>query len=817
MRAGWTPKLQSLLWAADPVVKLIAEVVRTIASDIKDTRAEWAAADSGTGLEFLLSGGARLFATATGDVTQATDDGTQITAIGPDTPYSIVAIEWTAPTAEDRELHNLVLRLDPQADGGQAVEVTHWQARVCRIAEKIDDRVVLEPRSAWIEVQASGTTPQDVTFNFGSGDQYPTVGPAPSPGDNLHPVTVIQLRAIKATGDAGNVAWLADSTLGNEVIDTGFILRHYEADFLVGQEEEEVGGELIYVATPTTTGMPRFTLNRASYTAATATFSLAGNRIDLGAVPTGDVEVVASGQTPDDSSITYEIHDGVSWVGVVDGDILGQDNTSRGGSDLTSMPIQQTYDVRATLTPSTSGLRTPTVRRLGLREIETTDLTGVCDVRDAVWRVEPQTLKGEITRANVHILKTGERDYRDYGSEILAQYHIGEIEVRVWVGDPSGLHLSRHEWMHIDSFEIEDYTNDNTAHVLACVSPLRRLRKTVPPFVQTGPGTGTRTAEEYLNVTITAAFADLRDNLGALPARYRGQPVEDATLVSKTLYEADLKDELDRLAYLAGMGLITSQGRIKAVSMMRDGPGADTPVATFYIGDYQPLVIGPGYGIRTDEFFVPWGWNEAAGTFTDEHRKINATAVEKLGGRGLQSYQRLDDETAKWVANGAHAATLADRVVRHFANGLILWELRPIYRHPHLEPGDPVVVITDRFVGRSPSSDQEVRGTVAALGVVSRASGIWGEQFSVWIPSFDQLAPAEDAVTRSGFARSQFIVPLIIASATISGNKVIPRLEERDPQDRLIDARYKVGVEGGDFDWTDPTDGSWSDADTIEV
>jgi hypothetical protein len=194
----------------------------------------------------------------------------------------------------------------------------------------------------------------------------------------------------------------------------------------------------------TVAAMPRFTLARASYTAATVTFSAAGNRIQ-GLGTTGSQEIIADGQAPNGSTLTYEIQPsgGGAWTAVKDGDVIGTDNTARGGSNLSTLTPAAAWNARVTLTPSADGFASPIARRLGVREVTTTDLSGVATVSGAVWQVEPRTLKGNITKATVRILKTGEKDYRDYGTEILVANHIGEIEVRVWVGDPTYDYLAR--------------------------------------------------------------------------------------------------------------------------------------------------------------------------------------------------------------------------------------------------------------------------------------------------------------------------------------------------------------------------------------
>lgn len=62
-----------------------------------------------------------------------------------------------------------------------------------------------------------------------------------------------------------------------------------------------------------------------------------------------------------------------------------------------------------------------------------------------------------------------------------------------------------------------------------------------------------------------------------------------------------------------------------------------------------------------------------------------------------------------------------------------------------------------------------------------------------------------------------FIVPQIIPRISQTGDQASVVFEKRDPQNRILNVRYKVHGDDGDFDFTDPTDGSWSEADTVEV
>jgi hypothetical protein len=184
---------------------------------------------------------------------------------------------------------------------------------------------------------------------------------------------------------------------------------------------------------------------------------------------------------------------------------------------------------------------------------------------------------------------------------------------------------------------------------------------------------------------------------------------------------------------------------------MRDDAGADVPVAHFPLGSYDPVEIGPGFTARTDEVFVKYNWNETVEHFEDERRYLNATALGKLGGVGLNTTHELSDEVAKWITTEALADDVGRRIVNHFFSGLIVWRIRSHYPHPELELGDAVSIITDQFVGRNPITDAEIRGPLAALAVVVRVGDFWGTELDLWVPGYEYIVVGDGTTGLSGF------------------------------------------------------------------
>lgn len=769
MKAGLigNPELQALVLARDPGLAVHPEIVAIEDEDVKVTAADWAEGtqDPLSSLEILQSGGAQLAAFTTDDLPANANDGTNVTRLTHIPTYDAVVVEWLDQGASDRELHNLVARLDPRRDGGQPKTVAEWRAQLFRVSEVLpggidEGGVVLLPISLEVVVSATGEVAADFTFNFqGQSGAYPRVGPpATNAPPNSRPLTLIRIIALRDDGSpADNVTWLADSGVTTQTDGTTYLATPYAVGRLLAVTGDHIGGSAHRLLPGG--AYPEFTLNRVEHLApADVTFEGAAEVPDLSG--SGALTIVARGETPADSELTYEISDdgGASWEECFDGDVIGEDNGAQGGGDLSAISTTGPWDMRVTLTPSSTGFLTPVVREVGVQRSTSIWLTGRATLYGGHRQVDPVTLRGNIAAAELEILKSGEADYRDIGSRILSSYHIGEIQVRLWLGATERNSLPRRKWMLDSVWDIDDYVSTETAHRLMLVSPLRRLRNVIiPPFVVTSGTDGERVAREVPSSagTIKDAYDEIIDGMVGLAGRLRGpSPDDDTNSARKLIVRSEAKEELDRLAYLSAGSIIESQGRIGFVKMMRDGPGGDTPVALFPWGTYTPGDFGPGYSTRTDEFFVPFNYDDSRRIFEDERRYLNAVALLKLGGVGLNTTQRLDDETCQWIVSEDLANLVGRRVPNHFATGQIVWPIRSHYRHPELEPGDPIAIETMRFVGRSPLGDEEIRGRVWASAIVTQVRDPMGQDLEVWVPSFDKIVVAEGDVTPEGFFQS---------------------------------------------------------------
>lgn len=761
MRGGWegNARLQDAVRRADSPIGLVAEVRTVDGRVLIQTSADWAALTVASGsASALASGGIRITASESTLLEHTTDDSTDSTNLTTAHPFDALIITHLGAGASSREFHTLTARLDPRANGGNPKTVDHFIAELFRISRKVGaDEIHVEPIGRSDPVTASGEVAADFDFTFQTtSGRYPTVGDPfvaeEGASASSHPETLVRIVAYQSDGSlADNVSWLSDSAQGASKTDSStYSVTHYSI-IAATRHAQAQQGATVWENGGTVSNMPRFSFTRSSHSA--ATIGAAGDNPIADISGTGSLTIVARGEEWGDSSITWEIYDGSStWYECVDGDIIGQDNTETlngvtYGNDLSAIPTTGPWDLRVTLTPSTGGLRSPVARDFGIERIATLDLAGVTEVRGGARTLDLDTLIANIPKCEIDLLKTGERDFRDYGSLLLSGYHIGDIEVALWVGDPSGTYLHRSEWMLHSVWEIEDYRSLSDRHTLVCVSPLRVLTTTrMPPFVVTSGNDGTREAI-LVSGTRKAVWASLADTYGSLPARFRGPGVEDTTnTVSKYVRRGTVKEELDRVAFLGGDANIESQGRLKAVKVMRDEP-VDYIVAAFPIGSYTTPGLGPGFSGRIDEYFVRYNYEESDERFEDERRYLNATAITKLGGPGIDSTRELDEEAARWITTQALADAVGDRVPKYFGNGRMLWPIEAIDRNPQLEQGDVVTIEADLFVARSPINDQAIRGRLTAQGVVANIGDMWGQRLDVWIPGFEYIALSTGTTT----------------------------------------------------------------------
>jgi len=738
MKAGYhgNAALQQRLERADSGVRPIVQAVVTTAEDIIDTKSEWMQADSYADFDVLDIGAIRLKGSGSTHISQTTNDTNLTSLKNPhNPPFDVAVIEWAGfDTAEHTEIHSIIARLNPNTGAGQ--NVATWKCQVWRLARigvresEAETAWELEPIATGVGATAGGVT-ADVTFDFSGYDVSLSPGPAPEilpnvdPSDAIHrPTTIIQIWGIQDDGSAAtNTAWRADSSAAQKVI-SGHIVSHKVLAELDTSDVKE-GGTAFEAQTGT--ACPYLVIRSKSYTAKTITFS--SNPIDLGSTSYDTLECVTRDAEFGGSAVAFQIASTSStYYSCADGDVIGADNSTAGGYDLTGLAERQKYKMRATLTPSTDGQVTPAVYAMGVRNITKTDLDGLVNVGGCRWAVDPVSLKGEIPELRLEFLRDGILDYRDAATQLLSANHVDKVEYDLWLGHPD---LDRRRWLFIDRFVEDDRETAGAGINLTCVSRLANLREEVPPIVNSTGSTSVkeRRPVEYSG-TAKSIYDDLIGSQIALPDRYIGPGIESTRAYSRNLTDIRPgKNYLDQIAYLEGGSVISSQGRLKFVSFygtdvgnpnstgLQSGPVS--PVrARFPQEEIQELSITPGFGSRITEWTVFHGWDDdrdnGRGAYTGEVRRSSTAIIEQVGRALINVRTSEDKDTCQWIQSSTAGSTSADwlarRQVERFGHGLILWTLRSTYPKPWLEPGDVVSVESDRMVARDPYSDKPIRG-----------------------------------------------------------------------------------------------------------
>ena len=733
---------------ASPQARVIVEALGVTREALFQREDQWDTADSLTNIDTKTNGLVELTGSTNTIIVNAT--GTNfITDLNNDSPFQCTKVTLGGTEPRDWNVKQITARLHPKRTGG-AKEVDRWRMRLWSLWAISDNEISggweIRPMGSPVDVTASGTVEAEFTFDFSDQQNAPqpkryTPFDRDHTGNEPNPVMYVVITALKDTGEpAGNVGWVTDDAQGSKTTSDNKI----QQSTLVLTSTGWFGGRYEETLVSST---PRMAIVEHNYTTATLAFTTSANQADLGAVPTGDVELMGFGAEPDDSTLKYEVNDNASsgWKEYKDGDLALTDNTATGGKDLTAVTKVQKYSMRVTLTTNTLGNVTPVLHQIGLQEVSRTNFDNLATVERVQWSLDPRTLKGEIAQADIRVERDGKQDFRDAITQVLMDNAYDNIEFRLWVGHPD---LDRFKWLLVDSFPIIDDHDSLEAYIrFKCVSALAHIRQDLP-VPDTAASTVNRTALEYSSTDIKTIVDDVLDNQVVLPGRYRGQGIADAvTLASKRIEDSDAKTELDAVCHLGGGGFITSQGRVKFVDMFGDK-------SVVHVFDENEITIesaSPGLRQRVPEFFVPWNYDFDVKWYADEVRAFHVDALADLGRARIDVPLRLDSAVAQWIDTVALAQTIAKRHALSFGTGVRLWTFSCSYSYPELEVGDLVAIKTKAFVMRDPVNNRGLRGQLWVLGRICAVLNTMGTRFTVWIKDLSDVLPAQEniLITRS--------------------------------------------------------------------
>ena len=109
------------------------------------------------------------------------------------------------------------------------------------------------------------------------------------------------------------------------------------------------------------------------------------------------------------------------------------------------------------------------------------------------------------------------------------------------------------------------------------------------------------------------------------------------------------------------------------------------------------------------------------------------------------------DIVARWLESEALATALGNRIVNTVGTGTITLDFTTTYSHPELEPGDPILIPTDRFVAKDPRAARYLRGRLWMYAIVTAVHGVMGQTFTAWVRSYSDIFASASSVDRDGY------------------------------------------------------------------
>ena len=794
----WDPRsekhraLTERLHRPDTDIRLMTEILVTVAQDIKLLVSDWTAAanvqayDPATACsqDFVAfdDGSVRLCAVETSLASSTGEDGDQADL---DDTFPVVGIRFAMRNSigSNVRLNAFTARLNRRRDGGQPVFAGVWELQIYAVTEielfQLIPGVtyafyffspVLDP-PATSNADRMTANIEDVDFDlrtFGlTLGQLRSKGRFIPSGGELF----FRIRAIPSTPDgvptsAANVAWRHD-TAASAVSGLSGV---YGIHAYVFDSQRGDGG---WRRSGTNADILNFEATFDQYADPTAGYKNLQVSIDLGSAPLSDTELEIDFQdsAPAGTESIAEISDdaGSNWAQCSDGDIVGEDNTSQGGSDLSAVSRQQTYLMRWRAKANTGRDTTPVLFRMGVKERKAYDVSPLVQANQvATWQVDPVSLNSAVGEGIVQVLRDGsERDFQDLATRIVTENPFQDIELRVYAGHPT---LDRSAWGRIEILRVDDRKPLAAAEEFTVVSVLEQLKGLIPPFDPVATP-ARRIPVAYEQQTLDAAIADVVDVQAALPSRYRGQLLQATDTVTNVLTETDALEEVAALSYIDGKAVIASQGFIKAVNLH----GPTSPVEIFAREAAEILQFDPGHRRRQPEMFVRFGYQtREKDDFIGEIRFFNTEAIAAIGRarieeeplRPPQEVERwleydvdLDDsEPPQEVTKGTGvvpystvAAKLIGRLPKYLATGLMMVQVRLQHAHPWLELGDAIAISQDLLTARDPITDRQISGRSWVIGIIVEQHDLWGRHFNLWVRGFANVIPGSVAIDRLGF------------------------------------------------------------------
>lgn len=480
-------------YLAQGQARLHTEAIVVAASDLRQT---YSALNAGskTNVTAIVEDAVRITASAATGIshTTGTDDFTAIASNSPTGGYLAWALDESAygPTLR---LSKVQLYLDPQRNTANPPFDGTFRLHFYRIAnayrKSSTDLWVLSRVATSVSVKASsiaaaglvdfalassafGETPGHTVLDALFIPNYSS-GPALIDGtvlNNHSRVIVVQLVAENGPSGNTNYSWKYNSATSNpETVANKGVLYWKSGTTPTSSTWGSAGAGLANRQVTDLTGIPRITFTVSSYSATGSLGFTGGSQMDLGASPTGTVEFRVTAEVPTGCTGTAyaRVNSGDPWTVVKDGD------TPTDAGLASSRTYEMKYDFAADSTLSA----TPTLRLLGIVDRTLLDLSEIATWTAPLESVDYLTGEVKMAEAECRLNLTGQRDYRDDVTTLLASNGWNTIELRTHAYHPN---LARSQWGYLDLWSLDNADVDTAEAVLTCVSLLSKLKGKYP-------------------------------------------------------------------------------------------------------------------------------------------------------------------------------------------------------------------------------------------------------------------------------------------------------------------------------------------------
>lgn len=488
------------IYATPCAARVYTEAIVTDLEDVRNRASEVASA-SLTNVEGYDDGSLRLTGSGVSQISKATGTDFYATLTNMSTAnYDVVAWNLAETIGSPAVLRSISVRCsrrrvagNPAFDGWFVLTVYRLRAGSVNGTDTWGLQPVADSLPTYAASMASDE--ENVSFAFattGTGDRAPPAinldgafdtGPLVGHDGRITPpvlvfpgrTVVIGIEAKGGSATTTNYAVIRDNAV-TTVTATGGTLMVKTMEGRVPPTNQLP--DKLQAAIVTGSGLWRCAFTTASYPATgVATYSDA-QKINFGAVPAGDIEVVARTSVPPGTSLVTYVSASLTavanWTAVTDGQILSALSTAIATASM--------YAMKAEFAAATTLDVTPVLWELGLRSRITTDLTEYCTVGPAGESVNPLTGEVLLAECEVSVLRHGDRDFQGI-ERLLSETDFSSIELRTYIGHDD---LARGDWLYLDTWRVDDYEVRQSDVRLTAVSVLERLKGRFPTAVS-GP------------------------------------------------------------------------------------------------------------------------------------------------------------------------------------------------------------------------------------------------------------------------------------------------------------------------------------------